>query len=31
MISDEAMQVLSARTLRSLAPQSMNISAAFPK
>jgi hypothetical protein len=31
MISDGAMQVLSARTLRSLAPQSMNISAAFPK
>jgi DNA repair exonuclease SbcCD nuclease subunit len=31
VINNEAMQVLSAPTLRSLAPQSMNISAAFPK
>jgi DNA repair exonuclease SbcCD nuclease subunit len=31
VISDETMQVLSAPTLRSLAPQTMNISAAFPK
>ena len=32
MITEEAMQVLSAPTLRSLAPQSMNISsAAYPK
>ena len=31
VITDETMQVLSAPTLRSLAPHSMNISAAFPK
>ena len=31
VVTDEAMRVLSAPTLRSLAPQSMNISASFPK
>ena len=31
VVTDETMQVLSAPTLRSLAPHTMNISAAFPK